>query len=276
MIKSKFIQSGKIRTHYLEDGIGKEMILLHGGRAGVPTSCHDWDLNISQLAKQFHVYALDQWGFGLTDKPPTNFSYEARINHVVQFMNEVGIREAHLVGHSLGGYVAAKMTIEYSKMVRSLVIVDSASVAPLGNVDDYGRLAPSIGRSQSFDPSKGKDFIREILSGGIYDKNRITEEMVDRWYKEYCEYPQLSKTAINQMENTEPLTDKLKEINRPTLIIWPKQSGGTFLFRGIKLAEIIPGSQIHILDKAAHFAFIDQPYAFNRLLIAFCGKRQIR
>ena len=272
MVKSNFVQVEDVKTHYLESGSGEDMILLHGGLPGVPTSCEDWEFNIDPLSKHFHVYSLDQRGFGLTDVPPTDCTHTARIKHVVQFMDTVGIKSAHLVGHSMGAYISEVIALDQPEKVKRLIIIATGSGAPLGVYDEYGKLAPALARSHSFDPSRARESAREILKGGIYNNELVTDSWIDRWSKRYLNYPSLNEESRKQMPfPPPPLIDRPSQIKNPTLIIWGRQDESSFVSRGLKLFELIPGAQMHIFDKAGHFVFVDQTKAFNRLLITFCG-----
>ena len=79
--KSWFIRTGGIKTHFIEAGEGDPLILIHGGGPGASGE-HNWGNNIESLARHFHVFALDLIGYGLTDKPAIEYSYQAKIDQL--------------------------------------------------------------------------------------------------------------------------------------------------------------------------------------------------
>src|SRR5499427_4626603 len=90
------------KLHYLEAGRGAPVVLLHGlGGDG-----SRWGPNIEPLARDFHVFALDQIGFGESDKPLANYHTGMLAEFLVGFLKAAGIPKASLVGNSMGASVA--------------------------------------------------------------------------------------------------------------------------------------------------------------------------
>jgi pimeloyl-ACP methyl ester carboxylesterase len=108
------------RLHYREAGQGEPVVLLHGlGGDG-----SRWGPNILPLATNFHVIALDQIGFGQSEKPLANYHNGMLSEFLVEFLKALGIQKASLVGNSMGGYVAAYTAVHYPDTVDRLVLVD--------------------------------------------------------------------------------------------------------------------------------------------------------
>src|SRR3954454_22169969 len=97
-ITSKEVTVLGFKLHYLEAGRGAPIVLLHGlGGDG-----SRWRPNIEPLAKDFHVFALDQIGFGESDKPLANYHTGMLAEFLVGFLKAAGIPKASLVGNSMG------------------------------------------------------------------------------------------------------------------------------------------------------------------------------
>ena len=269
---SRFVDVNGVKTHYLEAGSGDEMILLHGGGAGC--SSIDWVNNIELLSRHFHVYALDELGYGLTEKVADN-SISGRIQHAIEFGDALNINSAHYVGHSLGAYMSTTISLDYPKKTRSLVIVDSGSTAPLGTLDELGRRMPGHLMARNFKSDKSKENVRRILENVIHNNNLITEDYVDTWWR-YANYPDVDKVEEERaIENRPILTDRLIDLAVPTMIVWGAQDTCAPLYRAIKLHELIPNSRMHIFDQASHCVMIDHAEYFSNLLIAFCGDNRL-
>jgi 2-hydroxy-6-oxonona-2,4-dienedioate hydrolase len=90
-----------------------------------------WDSVIPALSTKFRVIALDQIGFGRSDKPLLNYRVCAFVDFLDGFMTELKIDRASLVGNSLGGWVAAAFVLAHPERIESLVLCDAAGYAAL-------------------------------------------------------------------------------------------------------------------------------------------------
>jgi pimeloyl-ACP methyl ester carboxylesterase len=108
------------KLHYLEAGRGAPLVLLHGlGGDG-----SRWGPNIEPLAKDFHVFALDQIGFGQSDKPLANYHTGMLAEFLAGFLKAVNVPKASLAGNSMGAGVALYMAVHYPEVVDRIVLAD--------------------------------------------------------------------------------------------------------------------------------------------------------
>src|SRR5580765_7948894 len=108
------------KLHYLEAGRGAPVVLLQGlGGDG-----SRWAPNLAPLARDFHVFALDQIGFGNSDKPLANYHTGMLAEFLVGFMKAAGVTKASLVGNSMGAGVALYTAVHYPEMVDRIVLAD--------------------------------------------------------------------------------------------------------------------------------------------------------
>lgn len=118
-------------VHYEVYGRGKPVILLHGwlGSWGL------WQETMGFLGRYYRTYALDFWGFGESGKKRETYAVQDFVSLVNQFMDQLGIAHAPLVGHSMGGTVSLSVAIHYPDRVSKVVVVGSpmvgSSLAPL-------------------------------------------------------------------------------------------------------------------------------------------------
>src|SRR5438034_6450095 len=106
------------KLHYLEAGHGAPVVLLHGlGGDG-----SRWKPNIEPLAKDFHVFALDQIGFGQSDKPLANYHTGMLAEFLVDFLKAVHVPKASLVGNSMGAGVALYTAVHDPQVVNKIVL----------------------------------------------------------------------------------------------------------------------------------------------------------
>jgi len=111
-------------VHYEVYGRGKPVILLHGwlGSWGL------WQETMSYLGRYYRTYALDFWGFGESGKQRQTYAIQDFVSLVNQFMEQLGITHAPLVGHSMGGTVSLSVAIRYPERVSKVVVVGSPIV----------------------------------------------------------------------------------------------------------------------------------------------------
>ena len=111
-------------VHYEVYGRGRPVILLHGwlGSWGL------WQETMAYLGRYYRTYAMDFWGFGESGKKRETYAVQDFVSLVDQFMDRLGIAEAPLVGHSMGGTVSLSVAIQYPARVRKVVIIGSPIV----------------------------------------------------------------------------------------------------------------------------------------------------
>ena len=111
-------------VHYEVYGRGRPVILLHGwlGSWGL------WQETMEYLGRYYRTYALDFWGFGESGKKRDTYAVQDFVSLVDQFMERLGIAQAPLVGHSMGGTVSLSVAIQYPQRVRKVVVVGSPIV----------------------------------------------------------------------------------------------------------------------------------------------------
>ena len=144
MKNEKFVDVDGTRTRYFNEGTGEALVLIHGGNFGNDDNvdcAENWD----GFAKSFHVYAVDKIGQGYTDNPKNDdYSIQAVVKHVYGFIQVMGLKKVHLVGHSRGGYLVTRLTREYQDMITTLTIIDSSMTAPGPNVHGAGSMLTYI------------------------------------------------------------------------------------------------------------------------------------
>ncbi len=111
-------------VHYEVFGRGRPVILLHGWLG----SWALWQSTMAQLGTRYRAYALDFWGFGESGKKRSTYRVQDFVSLVDQFMEKLGIVEAPLVGHSMGGTVSLALAIQYPQRVQKVVVIGSPIV----------------------------------------------------------------------------------------------------------------------------------------------------
>jgi pimeloyl-ACP methyl ester carboxylesterase len=251
------------RIHYLEAGSGPTVVLLHGLGADSTT----WLPTIPVLASHFHVYALDQIGFGQSDKPMIPYRPRTLVDFLMGFLDQLGIEKATLVGNSLGGWTAAAFAIEHPARVDKLVLVGAAGLAPrLWN-------GPTRDRAwlEQLNPSTLAGY-RQLLSLAFYHQQMLTNEFIAQRFARKLKINDgytISRFLESFEHGEDRLDERLKTLKAPTLVLWGAGDELVPLGSGKTLAAIIPGAQLIIFDRCGHILQEDCPEAFNGALLQF-------
>lgn len=121
LASSNFIQTRDLRMHYLQEGTGDPVILIHG----FPETSHEWRHQLKALGEHYSVFAPDTRGNGDTDKPDIRISRRLLGQDIINFMDALGIEKAAVVGHDWGGIIAFKVAIDWPERVTRLALLDT-------------------------------------------------------------------------------------------------------------------------------------------------------
>ncbi|MBI2822858.1 MAG: alpha/beta hydrolase [Acidobacteria bacterium] len=287
--KPKFVGVDGIRTRYFEGGSGEALVLIHGGRYGsVSYSANVWSLNFDALCRHFHVYAFDKLGMGYTDNPRSGADYTmaAFIRHAYGFLQAMGITKTHLLGHSMGAMVAARIAIEHPEMTGGLVVLDSKALAP----DDPSAPEDFYVRLEEDAPAEPtREFVRAEPDANSYSNAHVTGDYVDEILR-VARLPKLAEckekarlTRVTYLAEVRDLKNQtLGEIRAgrlkaPTLIIWGFNDPSAPLILGQRLMEVIlpsvPRAGFHVFNRSGHYTFREHAQEVNRLVADFILQR---
>jgi pimeloyl-ACP methyl ester carboxylesterase len=126
MIEPKFLELHGDRVAYRDAGDGEVLLLIHG-MAG---SSETWRSVVPALSKKFRVVAPDLLGHGQSAKPRGDYSLGAFAVWLRDFLDELGIGRASVVGHSLGGGVAMQFVYQHPDYCNRLILISSGGLGP--------------------------------------------------------------------------------------------------------------------------------------------------
>ncbi len=251
------------KINYIEAGSGPNVILLHG----LGDDLSVWEQTVPALSPKYRVWALDQIGFGGSDKPFINYRVSVLVEFLYAFCRKLGIEKATLVGNSLGGWVGAAFAHAHPEKVEKLVLVGAAGYWPKHHgVQEMTReQLTKLGVSS---PSA----YRETMKWMLYDEAILTEAFVEAAYA--AQLKRNDGYTINQLiesilRGEDRLDGKMKKIEAPTLVFWGREDEATPLAIGEAFAKEIPGAQKAIIDRCGHMPQFECPAALNAALRTF-------
>jgi pimeloyl-ACP methyl ester carboxylesterase len=261
----EYIQADGIKTFLVKAGAGHPLLLIHGASPGA-SSLVNWKLNIEPLAAAgFTIYAYDQPGFGYTENP-SDHSIEYRVTHAKALLNALKLDRFHVLGNSVGGYIAARLALE-DERVKSFVTTTSGSLSPQGSADSQALAKKHSEELREYEPSL--ENMRKLTLGTIFNKELVTEELVRERYemstgKNYEAQLQRSNAARQR-----PVHDELSRLRVKALLLWGANDRGVSVERGVELFQRIPNAEFHLFDRCAHWVQWDRAARLNELVANF-------
>jgi pimeloyl-ACP methyl ester carboxylesterase len=120
--EDRVFDSGGVRIHYIVEGKGEPVVLIHGFAVDLTLNWAAPGI-IKALADRYQVIAIDDRGYGRSDKPHDPQKYGRNmVSDVARLLDHLSIRKAHIVGYSMGGRIASASLIDYPERVRSAVL----------------------------------------------------------------------------------------------------------------------------------------------------------
>jgi pimeloyl-ACP methyl ester carboxylesterase len=256
------------RTHYIERGQGKPVVLIHGFNL----DSHTWIKNVDQLATRFKVYAPDLWGQGYSTRQSLDYGYDLFEEQIRLFMEALDIPRASLVGHSMGGGTSIVFTLKNRNKVDKIVLVDSTGIPT--QLPFRSKVFRLKGVAE-FLMSLRTDRIRRMNLEDIWIHNRelLTEDIFQKLVLyQKVEGSTEALLTILRKDFFNTLVDDIQELGQndiPTLIIWGREDASLPLHCADEMHHLISGSNLEILDNAGHLSNFDRADAFNELVIDF-------
>lgn len=250
------------KIHYAEAGAGPTVILLHG----MGGSWQTWTFNIAPLAAKYHVVALDQIGFGKSDKPMINYRIATYVDFLDRFMTQLKIDKAALVGNSMGGWIAAAYTIAHPEKVDRVVLVDAAGYAPPADFD-YKTL-------YNLNPTT-REVMKQVAKLVFYNQAIFgSEAAIDQAMTARINAGDgyTIKALTESIIRGEDFLDaNIKTIKQPTLIVWGKQDGLVPVSDGERFKKDIANATLLVIDQCGHVPQIEKAADFNAAVLKFLG-----
>jgi pimeloyl-ACP methyl ester carboxylesterase len=254
----KFITVYGAKIHYIEAGTGAPLILIHG----LADDASIWDSVIPPLSARFRVIALDQIGFGRSDKPLLNYRVTTFVDFLDGSMTELKIERASLIGSSLGGWIAAAYALAHPERIERLVLSDAAGYAALAKTmdrralsalrlasrDDIRYLGPLTFHDKRFYQDLDLAFKQRVAAGDSYTVGQLLDSMV---------------------RGDDALDNRLRMINRPTLVIWGRDDKLIPLSFGERFHQEIANSRLQIIDNCGHMPQVECPNEFAAAVLQF-------
>jgi abhydrolase domain-containing protein 6 len=231
-----------------------------------------WDAMAALLQTTHRVIAFDLPGFGASDKPDARYDlpfFLATMHEIVQALN---LRRFTLVGHSLGGMIAADYAGAFPAEVEMLTLIAPAGFLRTPKI--FVRIVAGEPAARLFSLRPSRRFVRELLEQTFYDKSLINQDVFEHAY-ELSQDPLVCRAflrvyagALRDFLDPPGFEARLARYTGPTLLVWGKQD--EFIpTRALATArKVYPHADVLLLDRCGHSPNVEMPAPVVRRMLS--------
>lgn len=268
-LQSAKAKLGKDTVHYWSGGKGPAVVLVHGFGG---SAMWLWHPQVAELARDHRVVVPDLLWFGDSRSDDREFGLDHQVRAIEALLDDLGIKDADVVGVSYGGLVAHEIASDRPAAVRHLVLVDTP-----GRVytrDDYKLLLRRLRVDHISKVLVPKDprGVEDLLGLAYYNPPWVPDfalaQTLDALYTPFRE----ERVALldSLLGDMDALKARPRTLRAPTMVVWGRQDPVFPLEVGQRLAESL-AAPIHVVENARHAPNLEHPAEFNRVLRSFLG-----
>jgi pimeloyl-ACP methyl ester carboxylesterase len=235
-------------------GTGRPLLLLHGW--GVSSELFAPILEGLQPGRQLIVPDLP--GFGATPEPGSPWSVHEYAAWCIALLDRLGIETCDLIGHSNGGRIGIAIAARHPDRISRMVLTGSAGLRPRHSLRDAARVRTykvlrAVERSSAMPDAVRRSAKRRADQGGSADYRAATGTM---------------RGTLVRIVN-EDLLPLLPGLRIPVLLIWGENDTETPVEDGRIMERLIPDAGLVVFEGAGHYAYLEQPGRFDRIVDVF-------
>jgi pimeloyl-ACP methyl ester carboxylesterase len=248
-ITDKIIEEGRFK--YVETNPQKQpLVLLHGLMGALS--------NFQELIKTFgEDYNVVVPLLPIFELPLRKLSVGGLVDYVEEFIDYKNYKSIHVLGNSLGGHIAQLYVLRRPEKIKSMILTGSS-----------GLFESAMGNTF---PKRGDyEYIKNKVESVFYSPEVASKELVDEVFSivnDRLKALRIVKTAKSAVRHN--LGDKLHDIPCPTLLIWGKEDEVTPSWVAEKFKELIPYSELHLVEECGHAPMMEKPDQFSSILRSF-------
>jgi 2-hydroxy-6-oxonona-2,4-dienedioate hydrolase len=264
-----YLDAGGIRTRYLHAGDENSppLILLHGSGGHAEAYVR----NLEAHADHFSTWSIDMLGHGYTDKPGHPLEIGHYVDHLLAFLDAIGVERAHLSGESLGGWVVSRVAADHPAKVDRLVLNTAG-----GSQADPEVMKRIITLSMAAAENPTWETVQARIKWLMADKSKSYDDLVASRQRVYRQ-PGFVAAMRDIMALQDPeirarnlmSTNDYGSITAPTLVLWTSDDPTADLTEGRRIASMIPGARFEVMAGCGHWPQYEDTKTFDRLHIDF-------
>ena len=264
-----YLDAGGIRTRYLHAGDENSppLILLHGSGGHAEAYVR----NLEAHADHFSTWSIDMLGHGYTDKPGHPLEIRHYVDHLLAFLDAIGVERAHLSGESLGGWVVSRVAADHPAKVDRLVLNTAG-----GSQADPEVMKRIITLSMAAAENPTWETVQARIKWLMADKSKSYDDLVASRQRVYRQ-PGFVAAMRDIMALQDPeirarnlmSTNDYGSITAPTLVLWTSDDPTADVTEGRRIASMIPGARFEVMAGCGHWPQYEDTKTFDRLHIDF-------
>lgn len=260
-VVERFVELSHGRSRYLEAGSGPVVLLLHG--VGFAPAADGWRPTLAALAGAHRVIAPDMLGWGPGDQLEQGYSFAYLVDFLRELQDALGLASCHVVGHSMGGWLASLLAYESPERVERLVLVASG-----------GLLTRPLPAMASWTPPGAEAVAASLapLAASGVDVAALT----DRWVALAADGARTARFARIMAHMSEGETRaryntgrRLPKVPCPTLVVWGGEDAVNPVEMARRTAELVPASELLVLEGAGHGVPAERPDELHAAVLGF-------
>ena len=252
MDATRTVQISDQEARVLDAGSGPVVVVLHGWGGRIESMAPV----IECLSESFRVVAIDLPGFGESPIPHGTWGTADYAAFVRDVLGSLGIERAHLVGHSFGAKTSLHLAATYGSLVDKLVLVGSSGL----------RAAPSMTARIKRVTSKTAKAVGKLGPLGRALRDAAYRRLASEDYRNAGPMRPIFVKVVN-----EDLAGLLPSVRSSTLLVWGGDDDAVPLAHARKMEAAIPDAGLVVFEGAGHFAYLDDPQRFCRVIRHFLG-----
>lgn len=268
----EYVQVGQWRTRVLTVGAGEQTLILLNGTSG---HIEAWTHNIRALAQNYKVIGYDYPGHGYSTLAEADLEIPDYEEHLLNLLDVLGLDKVHLLGESLGGWIAIKFAAHHPERLHTIVL--SAPGGRMIASKSMDRVSP-VSRKAVEDPSY--ENVKARLQVVIHDPEQITDELVEVRRAIYGRpdfITSMEHIMALQVPDIRARNQVTKEdyaaIPVPALLVWTDHEPTGGVATGETLAAAIPDGEFALIRNAAHWPQWEDPTTFNEKALDFLSRK---
>jgi len=259
------IKANGVELYYEMTGAGPHLVLIEG--LGVSTWI--WEKQVSALSKHFTTMVYDNRGVGKSEKPAGPYSISLMADDLAALLDSLKLSPAHILGISMGGFIAQDFALRYPAKVDRLILVATSAGGP-----DHVPMAPDVLALMFAADGQPRDLTRRKLalaySDSFMQKSGEVEHLIDLRLAD--PQPPAAYMAQAMAGAAFNLSEKVQQIKAPTLIMAATGDRLVPVANARNLNKKIPHSRLKIYNGYGHQFFVENADEFNHDVINFLSK----
>ena len=253
-----------ISIYYEVYGKGVPLLLI----GGLGSDSASWFAVVNDFSKYFQTIVFDNRGCGRSDSPNEAYSVSSMAEDTIKLLDFLKINKTHIIGHSMGGYIAQELAIKYPERVDKLILASSAPISSKRNNIFFKDIYNQIERE-----GRCEHLIRRwtfwLFTPKLFEDSKFMDMFITNSMKyPYSQKPEGFKNQVEAIISFDA-RDKIKNIKAKTLILEGKYDILITPEEAEILAQSIRGSTYQLLDGVAHCIQIENPKLFTDTALRF-------